>query len=305
MAYVYIHKRKNNNEIFYVGVSEKDDSNRAYVKAQRSKYWKDIVNKYGYEVEIVITGIPFAEALLVEKYLIMFFGRIDRNKGKLVNFTDGGEGICGHKHTPEIRKIISESGMGRKLSQETIDKIQEKRKGYKPTKETIKKGVTTRKKNGSYKMSEENKKKISEVNKGKSISQEMKNRISKTLMGKKHSDERKANIKLGIKNGKKRIISEESRKATSERFRNTIRTQEWKDNISKGLKGKKRTPEQIEVMRELSKNPIAKIDLNNNILQTYNSIKDAHKKEHISRSTISNFIKTKTFHKNGFSFIKL
>lgn len=89
MAIVYQHKRKDNNEIFYIGISKKYD--RAYSKKSRNQYWKNIVNKYDYFVEITHENICWEEACVIERYLISFYGRYDLGLGKLVNMTDGGD----------------------------------------------------------------------------------------------------------------------------------------------------------------------------------------------------------------------
>lgn len=93
--YVYAHYRasgRKKNEIFYVG---KGYGNRAYVKSDRNKYWKHIVNKYDYYVEILYDGLDEQVALGLEISTIARYGRKDLGLGPLVNMTDGGDGVVG------------------------------------------------------------------------------------------------------------------------------------------------------------------------------------------------------------------
>lgn len=90
MAVVYTHIRKDNNEVFYVGVGK--HKSRAFDKRRRNKYWYHIVNKHGYNVNITHCDLCIEEAFCIEKYLISFYGRRDLKSGTLVNMTDGGDG---------------------------------------------------------------------------------------------------------------------------------------------------------------------------------------------------------------------
>ena len=94
MAYIYKHLRKDTNEIFYVGISSKDDSNyiRAFSKSGRNSIWKDIVEKYGYNVIIVKENVTLLQAIKIEKKLIKLYGRLDNFTGILSNKSNGGEG---------------------------------------------------------------------------------------------------------------------------------------------------------------------------------------------------------------------
>lgn len=63
-ALVYRHRRLDTNEIFYVGISVKKD--RPYHKSGRNKFWKNIVNKTPYEVEIIATNLSWDDACELE-----------------------------------------------------------------------------------------------------------------------------------------------------------------------------------------------------------------------------------------------
>lgn len=111
--YVYIHKKLNTDDIFYVGLGK---GRRAYNKNARSRWWKNIVNKYGLTIEITSENISFKEAAEIEKYLIKYYGRLDLGTGCLVNLTDGGEGSNGRVYfvTEKTREKMRNSGGSRK-----------------------------------------------------------------------------------------------------------------------------------------------------------------------------------------------
>ena len=131
MAYVYIHRRLDNNSVFYVGISSKDDNfKRASYTHNRTNYWKNIAKLTGWSVEIISNNIKWEEACKLECKLIKQYGRIDLGKGTLVNLTDGGEGSPKKVVTEATRKKMSESRKGKIfLTQEIKDKIGARSKG--------------------------------------------------------------------------------------------------------------------------------------------------------------------------------
>jgi hypothetical protein len=166
MAIVYSHMKKCDKEIFYIGIGQ--DKSRAYKKSGRNRYWQNVVNKYGYIVDILIENIPYEVAEQLEIFLIKYYGRKDLGIGNLVNLTDGA-GTRGHKHTEETKEKLSKitkgrpawnkglspskdtknkisktlignkNGLGFKHSEETKNKIAKANKNYVPDKETIEK----------------------------------------------------------------------------------------------------------------------------------------------------------------------
>lgn len=112
MAIVYIHRRNDIKDtfknVFYVGIGK--NTQRAYHKRKkdRSDFWRKIVVKSGYAVEITHTDLCWEEACAIEKYLICFYGRRDLNIGNLCNLTDGGEGTLGHIDTLDVKSKKSE-----------------------------------------------------------------------------------------------------------------------------------------------------------------------------------------------------
>jgi hypothetical protein len=89
---LYIHTRKNDGGIFYVGIG---DIKRPYSFDSRNRFWKFIVNKYDYDVTILKTNMSWEEACDLEIKMIAFYGRRDKKQGCLVNLTDGGDGTKG------------------------------------------------------------------------------------------------------------------------------------------------------------------------------------------------------------------
>jgi len=153
--YTYAHT-KPNGTIFYIG---KGLGRRAYSK-NRNDYWKRIVAKYGYEVQILAHWDTEIEALDHEVLLISCM----KDMGiELCNLTDGGEGSTGYKHTEKHKAKLkgnsygaSSWGMtfkGKKHSEESRAKMSYVRIGNKN-----KAGTT---------LSEESKAKISASNLGK------------------------------------------------------------------------------------------------------------------------------------------
>ena len=104
---VYRHIRNDNNSVFYVGMGTET---RPYTKSKRSDYWTNIVNKYGYTVEVLSKNLSFEDAIDLEMLLIEEYGRLDLNTGSLCNLTSGGEGT--KNVTESVRKKISESRKG-------------------------------------------------------------------------------------------------------------------------------------------------------------------------------------------------
>lgn len=186
MAVVYQHRRKDTNEVFYVGIGRNEK--RAYTKKGRSSYWKRIVNKYGYDIEITHKDIIWEEACAIERYLISFYGRKDLGFGSLVNMTDGGDGVNGYNHTDEYKNKRSIIYKGQKHSEQTKKKMSE----------IAKNNLDIRIKNLNpvgKKHSEESRRKISESkkgkespNKGKKMSEEQKQKIRQSIILRKNKN---------------------------------------------------------------------------------------------------------------------
>lgn len=96
MFYTYIHMRKDDGKVFYVG---KGTGGRAYQKSGRSKHWRRVVDKHGLVVEIAARWQTEPEAFDHERLLIAVLRELC---APLVNVTDGGEGTSGAKQSPEV-----------------------------------------------------------------------------------------------------------------------------------------------------------------------------------------------------------
>lgn len=122
MAIVYKHTRLDTNKVFYIGIGK--NISRAYNKNHRTIWWKKVINKTPYVVDILFDNISYQEAIEIEKYLIKYYGRKDLGLGELVNMTDGGEGT--ENPTPHHIEAIIKSNKNRIYSEETRKKISKK-----------------------------------------------------------------------------------------------------------------------------------------------------------------------------------
>lgn len=128
MPYVYRHIRLDTNQVFYIGIGSAPYYKRAVSKRDRNIYWKRIVNKTDYKIEILFDEISIEEARIKEIEFIALYGRHNLGKGTLCNLTDGGEGNFGVIISEETRKKMSKAQMGntkhllRKTPQEEINK---------------------------------------------------------------------------------------------------------------------------------------------------------------------------------------
>jgi hypothetical protein len=131
MAYLYRHIRLDKNQPFYIGIGNDNNGKhtRAYFKSNRSDHWKNIVSKYGYDIDIIIDNISWIEACKKEKEFIKLYGRRDLGLGSLINRTDGGDGnvngitqetrekmaakLRGRKQPDWQRAILSKAAMGK------------------------------------------------------------------------------------------------------------------------------------------------------------------------------------------------
>jgi len=163
MFYVYQHRTKDSNEIFYVG---KGKGNRCNTSKGRNRYWHRIVNKHGgYVVEKIAENLDEQMAFQIEMETIEKY----KMQGILLtNMTNGGEGTSGfsHPHTEEHKQKLKGNRYGESTwgitfkgkhhSEEQKRKWSEMRKGT----PSPRKGV---------KLSDETKKKLSDAKMGKPV----------------------------------------------------------------------------------------------------------------------------------------
>jgi len=126
--YVYIHKKADTGEVFYVGKGtvrkrrKSVDYERANCASKRNGYWANTVNKHGLVVEIVASFISDKDSQRFEIKLIAEYGR-----DKLVNMTNGGDGSAGLVYSNELRKKRSVAAQ-RPRSEKWIQSIRKARK---------------------------------------------------------------------------------------------------------------------------------------------------------------------------------
>jgi len=261
MAYIYRHIRIDKNEPFYIGIGQDKPKEeyfykRAYTKWNRNQYWKNIINKTLYEIEIIEDDISVEEALKKEIWWIAFYGRADLGKGPLCNLTDGGEGKIGYLPSLETRKKMSTS----------IKKNLENKENHPAYNKRGKDNPNYGKKHPPR--SEEAKRKCREASLGKITSKEVREKISKKLKGIKKTathNEKNRIANSGENHGMfGKNLSEETKKLISIKAKNNQYakgnklTEEVKKKISeysKGnqyAKGNKHTDEGKKKMSEAS-----------------------------------------------------
>lgn len=122
--YVYLYRRKDNNDVFYVG---KGCGNRCKNINQHNQYCQNISNKYGFIIEKIKENISEEEALQLEKDTISYYVNdlgysiaLDNKRNRdsehfLCNHTLGGEGNYGcHRMSDEEREKRRQNFLGDK-----------------------------------------------------------------------------------------------------------------------------------------------------------------------------------------------
>lgn len=179
MFYIYEHIRNDTGAPFYVG---KGSGARCKSKQGRNKWWHAIVAKHGYSINIRLETQDEELAFLAEQEAIDKYRRIGV---KLVNSTDGGEGISGHKFAPEVIEKRAAKLRGKKRPEisarlKGVSKSAEHRAKLSAAKIGIKASQETRRK-----MSETRKGRIGAM-RGKTHREESKRKISESLKGEKN-----------------------------------------------------------------------------------------------------------------------
>jgi hypothetical protein len=134
--YVYEHWRSDKNEPFYVGKGQKRRAFHMH-KTTRNAYHLFIQEKLKrigatIDVRIVVRDLSEKEAFEEETRRILFW----RAEGcNLANFTTGGEGFSGGRHSDEWCQELSERAKGWWKNPEYREKILSKTRGLKRTEE--------------------------------------------------------------------------------------------------------------------------------------------------------------------------
>jgi len=171
------------SEVIYIG---KGSGNRHLVHLRRKDkhpltqriQW---IRNQGLEpvIDFICQGVDEEFAFLVEQEAIAKYGRKDLGKGPLLNLTDGGDGIVGHRHTEDARSRISAALRVRPPAM----------KGRHHTEET-KRAISVG--NSKKRASLATRQKMSDGRRGILHTAETKMRISEMQRGRRQSEETKA-----------------------------------------------------------------------------------------------------------------
>ena len=186
MPYVYKHIRLDTKQPFYIGIGNVDNFYRSRSKSGRNKEWKNIVGKYGYEIEIIFKHNDYEVVKEKEKEFIELYGRIDLGCVLLCNNTSGGQGSLNRKVSDITKEKIRQTQIGKTISQEHRDKIKISNTGKKHSESALLKMSLCKKGNKYWKG-----KKHSEETKAK-----MRLNNAKTMLGKKHSVESRKKMSI-------------------------------------------------------------------------------------------------------------
>lgn len=122
---VYLHRRKTNDKVFYVGMGS---LKRSLHKHGRTNYWYNTVRKYGYYVDVVADKLSIDDALELEEFIISEIGL-----NNLCNLSSGGDHP---RFSEETKKKMSEIRKG--ISHHTPASIAKQVKAFKSNPENSK-----------------------------------------------------------------------------------------------------------------------------------------------------------------------
>lgn len=219
MYTIYLITNKVNNKK-YVGITSKSVEVRfaQHLKAAFDRNYPNLLyrafrkyQKDNFTLTVLETDIPFELGEERERYYIALYNTYYKNH-EGYNMTLGGNGTVGYKITPEARKKISLSGLGRVFSEERNQKLRLSKLGVKFSEEhcrhisEARMGKFIGEDNPFYGKhhTEETKQKISNANKGRVRSEEFKKHQSEIRIGKKFTEEHKR--KLSKNNGASRVV---------------------------------------------------------------------------------------------------
>lgn len=194
---VYVHITPNNK--LYIGITSTTLENRSCGgRNYTGQYFSNAIKKYGWDNIkhlILIENLTWEVACECEKYLISKYKTNNPEFG--YNLTNGGEGLCGYKHTEGTKRKIGSSNKNKIRSIEqkehlrklNIDKIKNNPQIVKNQQETAKRLWGT----------EEYRKKVIKAHTGYVMPDSQKDKIRKGNLGKKYSTVTKSKISEIVK----------------------------------------------------------------------------------------------------------
>lgn len=169
---------------YYVGVA--GDVTRPYGSHGRTPVPSD-----ERRIRMLRQNVTHEQAREWEKHYIQQFGRRDIGTGRkmLINHTDGGEGVTGHRHSKATRAKLSAAHKGRKLPAEQVAKMAASRRGKTQAPEAREKIA-----NAARNISAETRARRSAALKGRAHTQEARAKMSASHSGKTLTPEHRAKI---------------------------------------------------------------------------------------------------------------
>lgn len=132
MYVVYQHRRKDTNEVFYIGQGTVKRAYQNQINRRNNNWTKVVEEAGGFEVDILAQNLTKEESLVVESEYIKKYGTIKHGTGILVNERlSGTRGVkSGYKHSEETRKLISENTKKAMENPELLKKLSDSLNNY-------------------------------------------------------------------------------------------------------------------------------------------------------------------------------
>ena len=308
---VYMHTNKANGKVY---IGKTNDIQKRWGRNGNAYKDKNVSGSYKQSVfakaldkypnwdedwlhEIVIDKLTHQEACEKEIELIALYkSNVSRwhDEANGYNMTDGGEGVCGHQHTEESKKIMSQKAKERLKNPENHPMF-----GKHISKETKAKNSQSNKdkwKDDEYRRSMCEKRKYR-------YNEEWIEQMRKINTGRKHTDEARRNMSIAQKNK----WTDEMRQKMSEKMSGENspiygrhHTEEAKTKM-RGPRprmlgennpnyGRVYSEEEITQFREAHRKemkPIVQLDLKNHFINQYESIREASRQTNVNRQCIS------------------